>query len=307
LEQEKDKVDLQVKKMVRKKAVKKIKKGSIVIRNKRLNLAEQGQNMKDYDIAYDFASKVYGKFRELVKSIVLFGSVAKMEAKKSSDMDIIIIVDDATVKWDDEMIAWYRHELAELVKQNKYARRLHVNTVTVTTFWQEVMVGEPVVINVLRYGVALIDFGGFFEPLKMLLAKGKIKPSREAIFTALNRAPVQLTRAKYNLFSAVEAIYWGLVDASHAALMSVGVIPPSPEHVAELLEARFVKPGHLHRKYLRLYKEVFVLAHKVSRGEVKRLDMARVDEMRLKADKYIGVMAGLVKKFEIDAPHPYQD
>jgi len=35
--------------------------------------------------------------------------------------------------------------------------------------------GEPVVMNIIRYGEPLVDFGGFFTPLKVLLQKGKIR------------------------------------------------------------------------------------------------------------------------------------
>ena len=62
----------------------------------------------DQDIAYDFAIKAYKKFQNVIKSIALFGSAAKQTATKKSDIDIIIIVDDCTVLWDEELIAWYR-------------------------------------------------------------------------------------------------------------------------------------------------------------------------------------------------------
>src|SRR3989344_6366388 len=36
---------------------------------------------KDYSIAYDFATSAYKKFQQIIKSIVLFGSVAKDKKK----------------------------------------------------------------------------------------------------------------------------------------------------------------------------------------------------------------------------------
>src|SRR3989344_6976040 len=90
----------------------------------------------DYDIAYDFAVKAYNKFQDVIKSIALFGSVAKKTPYKKSDIDIIIIVDDCTILWDEELIAWYREELARLIAQQKYKKELHINTVTLSTFWK---------------------------------------------------------------------------------------------------------------------------------------------------------------------------
>ena len=160
---------------------------------------------KNYSIAYDFATSTYKKFQQIIKSIVIFGSAAK-DKKNPNDIDIIIFLDDATIQWDEELIAWYREELTKIISKNPHKNRLHINTVTLSTFWEEFKNGEPVAINIVRYGKSLIDFGGFFEPLKMLLAKGKVKPSPEAIYNALRRAPHHLQRAKYGLFLSLDSL-----------------------------------------------------------------------------------------------------
>jgi len=59
------------------------------------------------------------------------------------------------------LIAWYREELGKLIQENPYAKALHINTVKLSTWWDDMMKGDPVVINILRYGDALIDFGVF--------------------------------------------------------------------------------------------------------------------------------------------------
>ena len=66
--------------------------------------------MSEKDIAMDFAMKVHSKFDRLVKASVLFGSqtTAKDNAVEGSDIDIILIVDDAAIEWDLELVAWYR-------------------------------------------------------------------------------------------------------------------------------------------------------------------------------------------------------
>src|SRR3989344_7119705 len=215
---------------------------------------------KNYKDAYDVATKIYKKFRNLVKSIVLFGSTAKHETTKKSDIDILIIIDDCIVDWDEELIGWYRGELSKLIEKEKNRDKIHVTTVTLTTFWAEIKAGEPMVINVLRYGESLIDVGGFFEPLKVLLAKGRIRPSPEAIFTTMERASAHHLRGRNTLLQSVECFYWAMVDASHAALMARKVVPPSPEHLQELLTEVFVKRGLLKDKYVSWYEETRILA-----------------------------------------------
>ena len=210
----------------------------------------------DRDIALDFASKAYKKFRDVIKAIAMFGSSIRQDSTPKSDIDIIIIIDDCTVNWDDELIAWYREELAKLLASENYKKELHINTVTLTAFWEEVRVGEPLVINVLRYGEALIDLGGFFDPLKVLLAKGKIRPSPEAVFTTMQRTGMHLGRANSNILNSVEGFYWAMVDASHAALMAMNVVPPSPEHIADLLNETFVSQNMLKKEYVNWYEQV---------------------------------------------------
>lgn len=247
----------------------------------------------DHDIAFDFATKTYKKFDKIIKSVVLFGSVTKQTATKKSDIDIIIIVDDCTVQWDEELIAWYRAELTKLIKKQEYTKELHINTITMTSFWNDVKIGEPVAINVIRYGKPLIDFGGFFNPLKVLLAKGQIKPSPEAIYTTLKRAPVHLSRSKYNVLSAVEGLYWAMVDASHAALMAANETPPSPEHIPNMLRKN-VKIN-LKEKYIKYYEEIYKVAHSVTHGNITAIAGSKIDEYDEIANKFVQKMIDLTK------------
>jgi len=251
---------------------------------------------RNYEIAYDFATEAYKKFQNVIKSIVLFGSVAK-NLEKQNDIDILVFVDDCTIQWDEELIAWYREELQKILANNKNRDILHINTVTLSVFWDEFKNGEPVAINIVRYGKALIDFGGFFEPLKILLAKGKIKPSAEAVYNALRRAPFHLSRAKYGLYLAMDSLYWAMVDSSHAALMIANQVAPSPEHIPEMLDEYFVKKKILDKKYVRLFKEVYGIIHSMSKSEIK-VPSRKIDEYQYEVDKFVGEMARIVRKLE---------
>src|SRR3989338_8483910 len=93
------------------------------------------------EIAVDFSMKVYKKFDQLIKSIVLFGSSAKKVSTPDSDIDIIIIIDDVSVKWDMELVAWYREELGKLIQANPYVKSLHINSVKLSTWWDDMMRG----------------------------------------------------------------------------------------------------------------------------------------------------------------------
>ena len=252
------------------------------------------QLKKESDIAMDFATKVYKKFDKIVKSVVLFGSTAKQTTVTGSDIDIIIIIDDATINWDQELTAWYREELEKLIKSNPYQTSLHINTIKLSTWWEDLMRGDPVIINILRYGEAMIDLAGFFNPLKSLLIRGKIKSTPEAIYAALQRAPQHIARSKFSELSAIDGLYWAMVDSAHAALIAVNVSPASPEHIPRDLKEHFVNTGKLKMKYVIWYRDLLVLHKKIAHGEVKDLKGIEIDEWQTKAEDFLQMMAQLV-------------
>lgn len=247
------------------------------------------------EIAMDFATKLYKKFDKIVKSIILFGSQTKHTATSSSDIDIIIIIDDASIQWDQQLVAWYREELGNLIKVNPYKKDLHINTVKLTTWWQDLMRGDPVVINIIRYGEPLIDFGGFFDPLKILLQEGRIRSTPEAIYTALQRAPAHIARSKASELNAIEGLYWAMVDSAHAALMSIKQLPPSPEHVPIMLKNLFVDKRMLKMKYVVMYRDLYVLHRKIVHGEITDLKGIEIDDWQEKTEKFVQEMARLIK------------
>ncbi len=252
--------------------------------------------LKEHDIAYDFATKVYEKFNKMIKSIILFGSTAKRIAESGSDIDLIIIIDDCTVQWDDELTAWYREELGKIISANPYRKSLHINTVRLSTWWNDLLRGDPVVINIIRWGEAILDFGGFFNPLKILLQQGKIKSTPEAIYTALERAPMHMLRSKTSVLNAMEGLYWACVDSAHAALIAAKQLPPSPEQIAEMLKEQFVDKNLLDVKYIIWYRDLYILAHKILHGTVIEIKGKDIDLWQARTDEFVRVMAQLIKK-----------
>ncbi len=248
------------------------------------------------EIAMDFAQKVYQRFDKMIKSVILFGSQAKQTKVSGSDIDIIVVVDDATIKFDEKTIAWYREELAKIVQESRYKEDLHINTVKLTTWWQDLSRGDPTVINILRYGETLIDFGGFFNPLKILLEQGKIKPTPEAIYTCLNRVSGHILTSKRAEISAIEGCYWAFVDSSQALLMALKVLPPSPEHIAILLKENLVDKKLMKMKYIIWFRDLHDLHRRIMHGEIKDLEGEIIDGWQKRAEEFFNVTMKLIEK-----------
>jgi predicted nucleotidyltransferase/uncharacterized protein (UPF0332 family) len=254
------------------------------------------QLKKERDIAMDFAVKAYKKFDKSVKSIILFGSTTKQTAVAGSDIDIVLVIDDVSINWDQELIAWYRTELDKILRSNPYQKSLHINTIKLSTWWEDLMKGDPVVLNIIRYGEAMVDMAGFFEPLKFLLIQGKIRPTPEAIYNCLQRAPVHIARSKASELNSIEGLYWAMVDSAHAALIAANVPPDSPEHIPVDLKDNFVNTGKLKMKYVVWYRDLLVLHKDISHGKIKDLKGVEIDEWQKRTEEFLDIMARLVKE-----------
>ena len=251
---------------------------------------------KNYRLAYDFSGKIYKHFKGLVTSVILFGSVAKKKANEDSDIDLVIVIDDTAVNTDIAFISWYRQQLSKLVNSDKHKKKYHINTVTLTTFWEHVMKGDPTVINVIRYGIAIIDPGFFFDPLKRLLSSGRIRPTIESIYDAMDRTTTHIFRADQKELSAIGDIYWAFVDSAHAALMSRDVTPPSPEYIPQLLKQVFLGKKEIPLKFVRWYTEIFQLEKNIVHGHIVRIDNGELDKHRKRAELFTKKMKKIVDK-----------
>jgi uncharacterized protein (UPF0332 family) len=176
----------------------------------------------------------------------------------------------------------------------KINHRLHVNTVPLTVFWDNVKAGEPIAINVLRYGVPMIDTG-YFEPMQFLLKKGRIKPTYEAISNCMTRAPWHITRANGKMLNAVVDLHWTMVDSAQAALMEAGHVPPSKENISNALTKTFVKKGKLSKKFVDDFITVYNIAKKIEHGSLTQISGRDYDSYKKKAENFYKKMKRFVK------------
>ena len=241
----------------------------------------------DVDTSYRFANEIYKEMGGLIRGVIIFGSAARKKTTEKSDIDILVIIDDLTINLSPEVIEAYRVIVNKTIV--KVSTRLHITTLRFTSFWEYMRNGDPVGINILRDGVALID-SGFFEPLQVLLKKGKIRPTAESIWTYYVRAPNTLHNSKWHILQAVLDLYWAVIDAAHAALMKHGEIPPTPEHVADLLEVKLVKKGLLEQKYVTIMRHFYKIMKMIVHREVNELKGEEYDKYFKAAEEFVNRM-----------------
>ncbi|MBW3014685.1 nucleotidyltransferase domain-containing protein [Candidatus Woesearchaeota archaeon] len=246
----------------------------------------------DIKIAYEFAKKVYTELPNLVKAMVLFGSTARREDSKKSDVDMLILIDDVHLQLTPELLETYK-----IITDKKIAEvstRLHVVTLKLSTFWEYVRSGDPIAINILRDGFALVD-EGFFDPLQALLFRGRIRPTQEAINSYYSKSNVTLFNANWHILQAALDLYWAVIDAAHSALMSQGFIPPSPSHVPDMLEKEMAQKGLIEEKYVRTMKLFFDLMKKITHREISSMSGTEYDKYRRDAVDFVERMKAFAR------------
>lgn len=247
----------------------------------------------DVKVAQQFAQRLKSELGDFLVAVILFGSSARMTAKEGSDIDVLVIGDDITFQLTSPLIESYRIIVENIVAST--SRRLHVTSMTFTSFWEYVKGGDPVAINMLRDGIALIDTG-FFNPLQVLLKQGRIRPTEESIWRYFGRAPRTLINSRWHLLQATLDLYWAVMDAAHAALMKQGQIPPSPEQAADMLYDKLTKKKLLEREYAETMRKFYNLSKMITHREIKEIKGKDYDGYLQEATRFVERMRRMIQE-----------
>lgn len=242
----------------------------------------------DIEKARKFAGLMYKEFGTFLKAVIIFGSTLKHPHGPKKDIDILVILDDVTVNFSRELVETYRI-ITQKIIADVDPQKLHVQSMKFTAFWEYVRNGDPVAINILRNGLALVDTG-FFDPLQALLDQGRIRPSQESIYTYFTMAPASLTRANQHMLTACVDLYWAAIDSAHAVLMKFGEIPPSPDHVADLLQRKLVAKRHINKKYADIMRKLYLLFKKITHREIQSVTGTQYEQYKKLAETFVNGM-----------------
>jgi predicted nucleotidyltransferase len=247
---------------------------------------------EDIDASYRFANELYKELGSMLRAVVIFGSTARHTKKASGDLDLMVILDDLLMNMTPEVVEAYRVIVQKIIV--KTSTKIHVTTLRFTSFWDYIRNGDPIAVNILRDGVAIID-SGFFDPLQALLKKGRIRPTKESIWTYYARAPNTVHNSKWHILQATMDLYWAVIDSAHAALMKAGAIPPTPEHVPDLMEKYLVRGKLIEKKYVHVMRNFYKLMKKITHREITHITGAQYDTYFKVADNFVKRMKKVIE------------
>jgi predicted nucleotidyltransferase len=211
-------------------------------------------------------NEVRKKFGEIVKSVLIFGSVVRGDLKPTSDADVWIILDDTLSKTSVDL----ERVKEEIVSMAENLKDLHVQTTYLTEFWQWVRAGSPELVNFLRYGLVLYDTG-FVKPVQRMLQLGLLPPSEEVIKLKRKTSEIRLERIKGDLKNLVFDLRYCASDMIQAVVMYYYKTQPDPKDIAKYLE-KMIEEGKIERDILEKWKEIDKLWKDVDHQIVKEVD-----------------------------------
>ena len=216
----------------------------------------------------------------LVKSV--FIDRTKLGDKKF--LPVVVLIDDVSHHLTKNDIERYLKKVRTAI--NKTSEKLHVETLKFSKFWELAKNKEPNFIEMLRETVVAED-QGFIQPMKMLLAQGRIRPSREATWTYYIRTKSTLKNSRAHLMQASLDLYWACIDAGHAVLMKLGELPPKPSQVATLLEEKLVKTKKLEKKYPEIMRKFYKLSRGILHKQITSIKGEEFDAYLKDANDFI--------------------
>lgn len=302
------------KKPIRKKSSKKIEKKqekSAPIESETppslADMLSQIIDRKDAEDVEKYTSAVLEKFGRYIKSIAMWGSKkTKVKSRKTSDIDIAIIVDDTDVR------RMTRTELKDKLFQRllemgyPISKKIHPQPYLLTEFWQYVMEGNPVIYNVLRDGIIIFD-SGYFMPLQMLMKTGNIRPSKETIDKHMNIADELIKLAESTMLSKMSYDFeQAVVSSAQAVLMELGYRPPTPNETAKFVQRVIVEEYKLaDSKYTKIAEKVVKTYKDIEHKEKKVFSGKEYDEYLKDSKDFVEKMKKILKKLHKDKGESY--
>ena len=247
--------------------------------------------------AEKFKKECLKKYKDLIKTVFIFGSYLRDDFTEKSDLDVLVLLDDTKMRITEDFKEMVTDELYKIAK--KIDERLHLQPAwTVTEFWDMVRMNHPLLLTILRDGWALYD-QGFFIPMKKLLERGKIPGSLEATELLMASAPQKIERAKrVKLYQISEDCYYAMLNSTQAVLMYLGKQVPDPKNTPKAMKEYLVDTKLLPKSYLSLMEEVIKFRKDVEHKKIKSISGEEVDKWIKKAERYVKKMENIYRNLQ---------
>ncbi|MEM7819872.1 MAG: nucleotidyltransferase domain-containing protein [Candidatus Aenigmatarchaeota archaeon] len=268
-----------------------------VKKEERIDKKAEEFRKKQFKIAEKFKDEVLKKYKNIIKAVVIFGSLTRHDFHEKSDIDMLVIIDDTLARFSPEAKERFDDDLYDIAK--KISESITVQPAwTLTEFWDMARIGHPLLYTIVRDGWALYDTG-FFIPVRKLLEMGKIPTTLEAVEKFMETAPQKINRVETaKLYMIAEDLYYAMLNSTQAVLMYMGISPPSPKHTPKDVKEHLVDNKLLEETYLKDLENIIDFRKKVEYKEIKEVSGQELDELIQKAKQYVSRMEQLLLQLQ---------
>ena len=231
-----------------------------------------GPPQEIFEKVVKFTNESRKQYGNVIKCVLIFGSAAKGTMVKGSDADVWVVLDDTMTKRTDDLekvnsqLYLIAHELKDL----------HIQTATLTEFWEWIKRGSPELVNYLRYGLVVYDTG-FVKPVQRMLQMGLIPPSEETISLKARAADARYRKIKLDIKGMIFELRYTAMDIIQAAVMYFYKASPDYKAAPEYLE-KMVKDKKLERLYVEKFKELDDLWKAIDHKEIKEVKAEHLEK-----------------------------
>lgn len=237
-----------------------------------------------------FANYIRKKYGDLVKCVLIFGSAAKGQMKKGSDIDTWVILDDTATKSSDDL----EKIKVQLQLSSSQFKDIHVQATNLTDFWQWIKMGSPELFNYLRAGLVIYDTG-FIKPVQRMLKAGLLPPSDETVEIKLKSAQAHIKKIELTFRAMVFDLRYAATDACQCVAMYYYKETPDQKKIPDILE-KLVKEKKLEPEYIDKFKELDKMWKDIDHKIVENVTPDYLKKAMELSSEIIEKMKGLLPK-----------
>ncbi|MCX6842037.1 MAG: nucleotidyltransferase domain-containing protein [candidate division WOR-3 bacterium] len=110
-------------------------------------------------------TELKGRFRDRLLGVVLFGSVARRQARAGSDLDVLVVIEESSLESDLEVVAACARTEASAAYEDFRSRHTAMPIVPIATDSARLKANPLILLDMLDEGVVLHDPAGVMDDL----------------------------------------------------------------------------------------------------------------------------------------------